>query len=114
MTKPRRLLASRGSRNSPSQARQTADAAQHGRADDTFFRHIVAGMRNGVLAITRDGAVALINDEACRIFGVEPHADVLGHPLGDVLTRHPDVVRVLVGAFDLHLLPNRAEMRLKP
>ena len=71
-------------------------------------------MRNGVLAITRDGALALINDEACRIFGVPPEADVLERPLTDVLSHHPDVMRVLLSAFDLHLLPNRAEMRLKP
>jgi signal transduction histidine kinase len=71
-------------------------------------------MRNGVLAITRDGQLALINDEAYRIFGVTPQADDVGQPIGAVLKDHPDVVRVLTGAFDLHLLPNRVEMRLKP
>ena len=81
---------------------------------DAFFRHIVSGMRNGVLAITRDGQLALINDEAYRIFGVTPQAGDVGQPIGAVLKDHPDVVRVLTGAFDLHLLPNRVEMRLKP
>ena len=37
-----------------------------------------------------------------------------GGRLRAVLKDHPDVVRVLTGAFDLHLLPNRVEMRLKP
>ena len=81
---------------------------------DAFFRHIVSGMRNGVLAITRDGRVALINDEAYRIFGVPSVADAVGQPLSTLLKDHPDVVRVLLGAFDLHHLPNRVEMRLKP
>ena len=71
-------------------------------------------MRNGVLAITREGHLALINDEAYRIFGVTSRADDVGRPIGAVLKDHPDVVRVLTGAFDLHLLPNRVEMRLKP
>src|SRR3970282_1897186 len=31
-----------------------------------------------------------------------------------LLTDLPDVVRVLAVVFDLHLLPNRVEMRLKP
>ena len=84
------------------------------RTSDAFFRHIVSGMRNGVLAITRDGRLALINDEAYRIFGVSPQSDDIGRPLSTVLTDHPDVVRVLVGVFDLHLLPNRVEIRLKP
>lgn len=82
--------------------------------DDAFFRHIVAGMRNGVLAITRDGRLAIINDEAYRIFGVETRPDDLGQPLMQVLREHPDVVRVLTGAFELHHLPTRVEMRIKP
>jgi signal transduction histidine kinase len=95
-----------------------ADAARRAAVpstiDDTFFRHIVAGMRNGVLAITRDVRLALINDEAYRIFGVVPRATDLGRPLSEVLHAHPDVVRVLATAFDLHLLPNRVELRLRP
>ena len=38
------------------------------RETDRFFRQLVAGMRNGVLAITRDGLVAEMNAEAQRIF----------------------------------------------
>ena len=81
---------------------------------DAFYRHIVAGMRNGVLAITRDAQLALINDEAYRIFGVSAQPDDVGQPIAAVLRDCPDVVRVLAGAFDLHHLPNRVEMRLKP
>jgi signal transduction histidine kinase len=88
--------------------------AQSGATSDAFFRHIVSGMRNGVLAIRRDGRLALINDEAYRIFGVTPQSDDVGRPISTVLRDHPDVVRVLGGVFDLHLLPNRVEMRLKP
>jgi signal transduction histidine kinase len=84
------------------------------RIDDTFFRHIVAGMRNGVLAVARDGTLALINEEAYRIFGTRAREGDLGAPLAEVLKDHPDVVRVVMDAFELHLLPNRAEMRLKP
>jgi PAS domain S-box-containing protein len=82
--------------------------------DDAFFRHIVSGMRNGVLAITRDGSLALINDEACRIFGVAPQPSNLGRPMAEVLRAHPEVVRILTGIYDLHLLPNRVELRLRP
>jgi signal transduction histidine kinase len=83
-------------------------------SDDAFFRHIVAGMRNGVLAITRDGALALINAEAYRIFGVTPRPSDLGRPFAEVLRDHHEVVRVLSSVFDLHLLPNRVELRLRP
>jgi PAS domain S-box-containing protein len=80
---------------------------------DVFFRHMVANMRNGVLAISRDGGVVLANDEACRLFGLPPAPDLAGRPFGEVLHAHPDIVRVLGGAFEMATLPNRAELRLK-
>jgi signal transduction histidine kinase len=75
---------------------------------------MVANMRNGVLAIDRTGHLVLINDEACRAFGLPADHDYLGQRYGDVLRQHPDIVRVLGGAFEVAALPNRAEIRLKP
>ncbi|MFP5379896.1 MAG: two-component system sensor histidine kinase NtrB, partial [Vicinamibacteria bacterium] len=83
-------------------------------ADDLFFRHLVGNMRNGVLAIARDGHLVLINPEACRIFGLPPDGGYVGRAYQDVLAGHADIVRVLSGAFELEHLPNRAELRLKP
>jgi signal transduction histidine kinase len=99
-------------RRSPRRPASRPPAAASG--DDAFFRHIVSGMRNGVLAITVDGKLALINDEACRIFDIPVRQADLGRPVKTVLKDHPDVVRVLSGVFDLHHLPNRAEIRLRP
>jgi len=83
------------------------------RLTDVFFRHMVGNMRNGVLAIARDGAVVLINDEARRLFQLPTTAALVGRPYADVLQDHPDIVRVLGGAFGMAALPNRAELRLK-
>ena len=71
-------------------------------------------MRNGVLAITNAGTLALLNEEGYRIFGVQPQPDDLGKPVAEVLRAHPDVVRQLLSAFEMHMLPNRAETRLRP
>jgi signal transduction histidine kinase len=71
-------------------------------------------MRNGVLAITRSGALALINDEAYRIFGIAGQADDIGRPIADVLQDQPEVVRALLGVWELHHPPNRVELRLRP
>lgn len=84
-----------------------------GAVGDRFFRDMVASMRNGVLAVTRDGAVAVMNDEAYRIFGLTPDASDMGRPYADVLRVHPDMVRVITSAFELSHLPNRVELRLK-
>ena len=80
---------------------------------DRFFRQIVDSMRNGVLAITRDGRVAVMNEVAYRVFDLTPSPKDVGRPFGEVLHSQPDVARILASAFELHLLPNRAELRLK-
>jgi len=91
-------------------AKRPSKAARH---DDVFFRHMVGNMRNGVLAIDREEAVVIINDEARRLFHLPPDLPAVGEPYADVLHEHPDIVRVLGGAFELKSLPNRAELRLK-
>jgi nitrogen-specific signal transduction histidine kinase len=70
-------------------------------------------MRNGVIAIHRDGTLALMNDEAYRIFSVSRTANDVGRPFGEMFKDRPDLLRVLSGAFELTTLPNRAELRLK-
>jgi PAS domain S-box-containing protein len=80
---------------------------------DRFFRHLFASMRNGVLAITRDGVIAEMNAEAFRIFQVKRSTAAVGRPFVEVLGKHPDLVRVVKNAFELSHLPNRAEIRLK-
>ena len=83
------------------------------RQQDAFFRHLVGNMRNGVLAIDRGGGIVIINDEARRLFNLVTDDSIVGLPYADVLREHPDIVRVLGGAFELKSLPNRAELRLK-
>jgi PAS domain S-box-containing protein len=82
------------------------------RHTDAFFRHMVGNMRNGLLAIERTGELVLVNDEACRLFGLPPGGALVGQLYADVLSEHPDIVRVLGGAFEMASLPNRAELRL--
>jgi PAS domain S-box-containing protein len=81
--------------------------------EDRFFRQVIANMRNGVLAITADGRIAVMNAEACRIFGLKARPSDVGRPYAQVLREHPDILRVLSSAFELEHLPNRAELRLK-
>jgi two-component system nitrogen regulation sensor histidine kinase GlnL len=80
---------------------------------ERFFRHLVFNLRNGVLAITRNGEVAAMNDIAYRVLGLRPQPDDLGQPFTRVLHDCPEVTRVLQQAFESDDLPNRAEMRLR-
>ncbi|MES1254792.1 MAG: ATP-binding protein [Acidobacteriota bacterium] len=81
--------------------------------EDPVFRHLVSSMRNGVIAFHRDGTLALMNDEAYRIFALDRRVGDVGRPLSEVLQQRPSVIRVLACAFEMSHLPNRAELRLK-
>ncbi len=81
---------------------------------DRFYRHMVTSMRNGVMAIQRDGRLVLMNAEAYRILGIPADPDDAGRNIAEVLRGYPELVRLFNGAFELNHLPNRAELRLKP
>jgi len=93
--------------------RASAEESSAPAVGDRFFRDMVNSMRNGVLAVTREGALAVMNDEAYRIFGLTPAASDIGSQYSDVLRVHHDIVRVIASAFELSHLPNRVELRLK-
>jgi signal transduction histidine kinase len=93
--------------------RASAEESSAPAVGDRFFRDMVNSMRNGVLAVTRDGTLAVMNDEAYRIFGLTPTPVDIGSPYADVLRIHHDIVRVIASAFELSHLPNRVELRLK-
>ena len=80
---------------------------------DQFFRQIVTSMRTGVLAITQEGRVAVMNGFAYRILNIVEQGSDIGRPFGDVLGSHRELARILATAFELTHLPNRAEVRLK-
>jgi len=82
-------------------------------SSDRFFRDIVGSMRNGVIAITRDGHIAVMNDVACHALHVPVRPTNIGGHYADVLHGAPEVVRILHAAFEAEHLPNRAELRLK-
>src|SRR5262249_21595600 len=112
------LIPTMPERTDPRARRRAAAPRPAGRttgpaADDRFFRHIVSSMRNGVIAIHRDGALALMNDEAYRIFGLTREPGDQGRQFTEVLRDRPAILRVLSGVFEMSTLPNRAELRLK-
>ena len=92
---------------------QTEPLAESGVVPDGFYRDMVWNLRNGVIAITTDGRVAVMNDIAYRTLAIKPNPADIGRQYADVLKDVPDVIRILAGAFELSHLPNRAELRLR-
>jgi two-component system nitrogen regulation sensor histidine kinase GlnL len=100
-------------RRTPKPSPAKSGPAEPGVVPDGFYRDMVWNLRNGVVAITRDGRLAVMNEIAYRVLGLKPRASDIGRPFVDVLKDVPDVVRILAGAFEVSHLPNRAEMRLR-
>jgi nitrogen-specific signal transduction histidine kinase len=80
---------------------------------EEFYRNVVHSLRNGVIAIWRDGSIAVVNDAAYRTLSVEPSAGHIGQPFHEALGRDHDFTEVLSLAFTDTALPNRAELRLR-
>ena len=91
-------------------AAKSTDAAV---VPEGYYRDLVWNLRNGVVAITRDGRIAVMNEIAYRILGLKPQTAEIGRPFSEVLKDVPDVSRILASAFEVSHLPNRAELRLK-
>jgi signal transduction histidine kinase len=102
-------------RTRPKSARQTTTGPrqEEDSGPDTFYRDLVWSLRNGVLAVTRDGTVMVMNDVAYQILGLKRRPSDIGKPFSVVLKSQQDVCRIVAGAFELSHLPNRAELRLK-
>ena len=97
---------------SPRKPPSKANAARTAVSEE-FYRDLVWNLRNGVIAVTEDGRIAVMNEVAYRIFGLTPDPSDIGRPYSQVLKDVPDVARIVSGAFELSHLPNRAELRLK-
>ncbi len=93
--------------------RSGAGVSGQAAVSERFYRDLVWNLRNGILAVTEDGRIAVMNEVAYRIFGLTPSASDIGRPYTEVLKDVPDVVRIVSGAFELSHLPSRAELRLK-
>ncbi len=99
--------------STPARRTLKGSAATNGAVPDEFYRDLVWNLRNGVLAITKDGRIAVMNDNAYGILGLKARPTDIGRPFMEVLRDLPDVCRILAGSFELSHLPNRAELRLK-
>lgn len=79
-----------------------------------FYRDLIAGMRNGIIVIEREGRLVAMNDAAYASLGLTPGADDVGRPVSEMLRDTPELVAVLAEVFETDVLPNRAEVRLEP
>ena len=82
------------------------------RLNDRFFRQLIFNLRNGVMAITREGRVAAMNDIAYRVLGLPPRPGDIGRPLWGLVVGHtlvavPYVLRTTLAV--LHDFDRRIE-----
>ena len=80
---------------------------------EAFYRNVVHSLRNGVIAIWRDGSIAVVNEAAYRILGLHADPGHIGQSFREVLGQDHDLADVLSRSFTDAELPNRAELRLR-
>jgi PAS domain S-box-containing protein len=110
------VAARRARKNVRTGSSPAAPAVENVEADpvpEHFYRDLVWNLRNGVLAVTAEGRVAVMNDVAYRILGLKPRTTDIGRHFTEVLKDETDITRMVTSAFELSHLPNRAELRLK-
>ena len=110
---PKTSSAARRRSTTPARPGAPRNTGAQSEADLGFYRDLVWNLRNGVLAVSRDGRVAVMNEVAYRILGLKPRPSDIGQPFSRILQEQPELARIIAGAFELSHLPNRAELRLK-
>jgi signal transduction histidine kinase len=66
------------------------------------------------VAIDREARLVAMNAVAYRILGLPASPGDVGRPIAEVLDAHPELAGVLASAFEVEVLPDRAELRLEP
>jgi signal transduction histidine kinase len=82
-------------------------------AEEGFYRALVLGMRCGILAVDRDGRLAMVNEPARQILDLR-ETPPPGTSVESALARQPQLAQVLRESFSMSSLPNRAEIDLRP
>jgi signal transduction histidine kinase len=82
----------------------------HGEEQE-FLKGLINGMRSGILAMTRDGRLMMLNGIGAQILGLA-EVPPIGTPIDEALAGQPSLVRLLRNSFTMIDLPNRAELEL--
>src|SRR4051812_914092 len=101
--------AARRTRPSKSSGHPAVRRPRRSVAEARFCGHIIDSLRNGIIAIRRDGSMAFMNDEAYRILALTRQQDDIGRPFTEVLRERADAAESLAAAFGETQLSSRAE-----
>lgn len=79
---------------------------------ESFFKHVIEGMRCGIVTVDSEGRVLTVNELAREILELDNAVECTGH-VRKVLARHPRLADVLIDALEMSHPPNRAEMEIR-
>ncbi len=80
--------------------------------ENQFLRHLIRGMRCGVLTVDRTGRLLMLNTLAVQILELD-EVPPPGTLIEDAVADHPQLAQILREAFTMTSLPNRAEIDLR-
>ncbi|HDL53473.1 MAG TPA: PAS domain-containing protein [Proteobacteria bacterium] len=80
---------------------------------DGFALKVLKHMKSALVVIDREGSVLVLNRSARKILSLGNEDIAIGKSCRDVFAAYPYLSDLLMTSFDIHTLPDRAELELK-
>ncbi len=78
-----------------------------------FTDNLLKNLKSALLVIDKKGNVVMLNESAGRILGIKEVSEVIGNKCSKVLRNFPYLSELLLTSFQIHTLPDRAELELE-
>ena len=77
-----------------------------------FTLNILKHMKSALIIMDREGRIMILNDSARKILGLAPELEVTGKDCKVILHAYPRLSDLFRTSFDMHTLPDRAELEI--
>ena len=74
---------------------------------------VLRHLKSALVIIDRSGTILIFNAAASKVLGLGPEENLIGRNCREVFSEYPYLNDLLLASFDIHTLPDRAELEIK-
>ncbi len=78
----------------------------------SFTLNILKHMKSALIIIDREGEILVLNDSAGKILRLDNETELSGRDFSEVLGTYPRLLELVKISFEMHTLPDRAELEI--
>jgi len=78
-----------------------------------FALNVLKYLKSALAVIDREGRILVLNRSAVKILSLDDEVSAIGKNCKDVFASYPYLSDLLMSSFDIHTLPDRAELELQ-